>query len=167
MQQKPGSFVKKSLQSFTLCSYWNFRWCPVQSSVRSWTNKTSQRLNPACCRVGGFGSFSVGKQGRTLRGKFATIWNFSGVSFKENKKSYITWNEKKQNINLQEKCYNLKATAPLSLCCPRQMQIQWRTGKHRSSYLQVLAIHQDIPIEFITYVQASIMNSALGSSRKA
>ena len=48
-------------------------------------------LSPASCSVGGLGHSSVGRQGRTRRGKLASIWNFSGLSFKENKKSWITW----------------------------------------------------------------------------
>lgn len=61
-----------------------------QSSVRSCTKRTSDRLRPASFRVGGLGCSSVGRQGRTRRGKFVTIWNFSGVSFNENRKSCIT-----------------------------------------------------------------------------
>lgn len=62
-----------------------------QSSVRSCTKRTSVWLSPASCSVGGLGHSSVGRQGRTRRGKLASIWNFSGLSFKENKKSWITW----------------------------------------------------------------------------
>lgn len=61
-----------------------------QSSVRSWTKRTSERLSPASFSVGGLGCSSVGRQGKTRRGKFVTIWNFSGVSFKEKRKSCIT-----------------------------------------------------------------------------
>lgn len=60
------------------------------SSVRSWTKRTSVWLSPASCSVGGLGHSSEGRQGSTLRGKLASIWNFSGLSFKENKKSWIT-----------------------------------------------------------------------------
>lgn len=68
--------------------------CPAgkkcQSSVRSCTKRTSVWLSPASCNVGGLGHSSVGRQGRTRRGKLASIWNFSGLSFKENRKSWIT-----------------------------------------------------------------------------
>lgn len=62
-----------------------------QSSVRSCTKRTSVWLSPASCSVGGLGHSSVGRQGRTRRGKLASIWNFSGLSFRENRKSWITW----------------------------------------------------------------------------
>lgn len=69
---------------------WERRGRKCHSSVRSWTKRTSVWLSPASCSVGGLGHSSEGRQGSTLRGKLASIWNFSGLSFKENKKSWIT-----------------------------------------------------------------------------
>lgn len=85
-----SSLLKKILYysrnfSFHLCILGK-----CQSSVRSCTKRTSVWLSPASCSVGGLGHSSVGRQGRTRRGKLASIWNFSGLSFKENRKSWIT-----------------------------------------------------------------------------
>lgn len=102
-----SSLLKKILYynrnfSFHLCI-----WGKCQSSVRSRTKRTSVWLSPASCSVGGLGHSSEGRQGRTRRGKLASIWKFSGLSFKVNRKSWITCGGRGENYLPKDSSWNI------------------------------------------------------------